>query len=470
MTAEIWLEQWRPRAEPLISEVAANNGVPELVGDGAHERVGSNFRSEGQIVDITSEQTIVRELGPSIRSASGEDLEALVRVELSAYKDVYGEDPASETIEAVRAKFDDRIDLLGDWIRVLEHPDDGVYGMVVMCPTHLSADDFVDKSMTDSATLHDVFDPEGDNAYIVNMAILSNDHDVNSLDMFRDASQFGVERGLSTAYFESRLPRFQRWLDHQTTVDGIESPTDAEVDAYAEQYWQLTKEVNGEDTPIDPLLAMYVKYGSRPLRLVRNAWNEDHTSRAYGVLCSFTPSADFLNSSETDEPDQTIDKSESIGTRVMERLRLNRKRIATASILGSVALGVPHVVDNWDRVVDEGPVYAASYGLFTAAYLSGGITRLASGVGRRVSAWMHSNHDEEAEPSGLVKKVENASLYANGIGAVGMAGTAVAATIALLPPRSWPAPITLAGLDAAASIWSRRELLHSDREPSDHSL
>lgn len=173
-----------------------------------------------------------------------------------------------------------------------------------------------------------------------------------------------------------------------------------------------------------------------------------------------------------------------------------RKKVAGIAIFASVAVGAPHVAENWDELWGKGLGYGIAYGTFTALYSAGGIAKLGSVFKRR---FLSSNADPETEMSeknkieeglaaeaeelqpvaddsalklpsvdatqaeltrGRSLKRENLYLIANGVGAVGMGVTAAAATVALLPPVSWPVPLAAATADVGLTIWSRRELLH----------
>ncbi|USN97411.1 MAG: hypothetical protein H6799_03540 [Candidatus Nomurabacteria bacterium] len=135
----------------------------------------------------------------------------------------------------------------------------------------------------------------------------------------------------------------------------------------------------------------------------------------------------------------------------------NKKRVAGALVTGSVAMGIPHVVDNWDELWTRGVGYGIAYTVFGSLYLAGGAVKSAGMAKRGVSRAANKNQDEINKPYDS----ENAGLIVNGIGAVGMGATALGATVALLPAKSWPLPVAAAAIDIVASVWSRATLIES---------
>lgn len=244
-------------------------------------------------VSASPERAISAE--PRVRAATPDDVDALVRVELSAYQEVYG-NPTPQKQAELRQKYAERVDLLGDWLRVLEEPGKGVYGMMVCCRTNLGRQDFVEQASTLDMTNNDVIrqthDPDGTNVYIVNLAILANNRGQGArFHLLGDAIQKGMAEGIAHTYFESRMPGFERWLARQlpglSKEDIAALPTEA-VDNYAQTYWTATRGEPGEERPLDPLLYMYTSFGCKPLMLVSDAWKTDRPSRGYGVLFEYT--------------------------------------------------------------------------------------------------------------------------------------------------------------------------------------
>jgi len=216
-----------------------------------------------------------------VRAATPDDIERLAQIELTAFRDVYGDPPPDEKAREVTAKYTERVELLGEWLRVLESPRDGVYGMLVFCPTNMEKDIFLETDPTDNSFICKAFDPTGENVYVINLAIMPNNSTGNRFDLFADGIALGQERGIKRAYFESRLPKFRSWLLSELDITNTSELPPDKIEAYAETYWQLK---DGEGQPVDPLMRLYTDFGCRPLCLVRDAWRVDAASCSFGVF------------------------------------------------------------------------------------------------------------------------------------------------------------------------------------------
>lgn len=215
-----------------------------------------------------------------------EDLDKLVALEIAAFSDVYGQAISTERYEEVRKKFAHRLEKIGNWIKVIE--DKGsreILGMVVGCPTNFDHEELVQYDMTTRKSLDEVYDPDGRNLYILNLATHPKAPKNLRFNLLGGLLAEGFRSKAQQAYFESRLPGFNAWVDNlDVELDGSD---DELRDELADIYWRQTEEVNGRTQPIDKLLRLYVQLGATPLRLVPEAWEEDKPSDAYGVLCEF---------------------------------------------------------------------------------------------------------------------------------------------------------------------------------------
>lgn len=219
-----------------------------------------------------------------VRAAALADLDAIVRVELEAFSDVYGERPSKGVVRSVRSKYRERLKLLGEWVRVIENQQFGVYGVFVCCPTSYDRREFLveQRDLTSNEAIHEIYDPKGKNVYVVNLAVLpkAQGRGAHRL-LFADAIKKAIKVGMERAFFESRLPGLRHWLE--TLPD--EEWDGESIRSLADKYWRLTDDAN---KPIDRLLRKYTNFGCVPLRLVENAWGPDAPSMGYGVLCEFT--------------------------------------------------------------------------------------------------------------------------------------------------------------------------------------
>lgn len=222
---------------------------------------------------------------PSVRNATLEDVDALVNVELTAFRDVYG-DPTPEVVESVKQSYQERVKLLDDLVSVLED-ERGVYGLIASCTTDLTESDFLsgDLDMTDTATIQRIYAAAGKNAYVVNLAVLPDRAGRNDVPyLIASALAKGHELGVAVAYFVSRIPGFDAWQKARATGTEAGFLSTASTDELANTYWQATQR-NGK--PLDPLIRMYSDLGARPLRLVSDAWKPDRSSGGYGVMFEY---------------------------------------------------------------------------------------------------------------------------------------------------------------------------------------
>lgn len=227
---------------------------------------------------------------PRVRAATMADLDSLVHIEFAAYNEVYGRTLDLDLIAETRDKYFERIELLGEWVRVLEDRRHGTYGMIVCCPTNLPKEDFISEArdMTQNEALYDVRDPNGKYGYIVNLAILPRFQGWGThFVLFEDCRQRAVANGVESVFFESRIPGFKRWLARERETREAAGLSAPKVHEAAESYWRLTVRQGELEKPKDPLLQIYADFGCVPLCLIENAWEADDASMGYGVLCEF---------------------------------------------------------------------------------------------------------------------------------------------------------------------------------------
>jgi hypothetical protein len=234
--------------------------------------------------------------GPVVRAAKPDDLDALVTLELRAFRDVYGSAPDPMVVASVRARYADRLSLLGPWARVLETATAGVVGMLLCLPIRLSRIEVVElleqgPDLTDVDVLRSLFEESGTALWVLNLAVLDGQLLGASLYLNADMRAMARAHGIRHIYFRSRLPGFASWLAEQCPqVDQLALPK-ASRDAFVQRYWRSTVRRGGMDRPVDPLMATYVDRGCVPLSLVPD-WVIDRRSLGYGVLfespCSTT--------------------------------------------------------------------------------------------------------------------------------------------------------------------------------------
>lgn len=337
---------------------------------------------------------------PSVRAATYADLDAIVGIETSAFRDVYGVDPDPMAVTEIRQKYIDRIELLGDLVRVLQNPDRGVYGVMVCCTTDLGRDDFLteERDMTSSATLREIYNLDGKNAYIVNLAVHPKYQGGESLNLLVDALKIGEELGVEKAYFTSRLPGFEEWtkswaaqeFSRAIAEEFGQPPTTTQL---ADYYWRLKVEeqrVGGRtEKAFDPLLRFYVDFGAKPLKLVEDAWKPDKSSHGYGVLCEY----DLAKGANSPTSPETLEPARTPRGKVFEWIRNRQKLLA----LGAIVLAAGGYVasqgglDETLASIKEMPRAISRTYLGSLAAFGAGIVLMGVGAVREIkwSNWRH---------------------------------------------------------------------------------
>ncbi len=224
-----------------------------------------------------------------VRPARDSDLNELVKLELTTFGDVYGEDPHRDVVKSIEKKYAERVSLLGSWFTVLADDEDRLSGMLVCCKTSLDEGYFLGKEggehedMTSAGAVETVFDPEGKNLYIVNLAVSHSDQDnASSLDLILDGMIRAKNEGIQKAYFTSRLPRFMHWLQETGYSEGLAMKDKDLLGRLADQYVEFRRP---DGKLYDPLLELYVgSYGARVLRAIPEAWVIDYPSKAFGAV------------------------------------------------------------------------------------------------------------------------------------------------------------------------------------------
>jgi hypothetical protein len=442
------------------------------------------------VAPVLPETTYDTKIESIVRAATPEDVDALTNIELIAYSEIYGDNPDDDTVNTVRTKYSERVSLLGDWMRVLEDPHLGVYGMIVACPTSHDRQDFMQGAldMTDNSIIRDVYDPQGKNAYVVNLAILPHHkRQGGRFDLFADAIKVGSERGIETTFFESRLPGFDRWLKSAYSEDDLRGLDKSSIDTLAEYYWRSKEIRGGVSVPKDPLLRIYTNFGCTPLKLITDAWKTDKPSVGYGVLCEFSvpkeegsevhasglanasevhdevryvdvpvTDKDRLKLAEASEAADGLEGSGGFFRGILNTARRHKKAVIVGtSVLATAAYAyaskddISHLLD---KAKEEGPeylsAYAASMGLFI-----GGAAMMAVGVGAKIgSIFRKENRSVEnlAHQAPTNERLLRGGFWVNLAGAV---GAAVVAGAAIAEAKAWPLmPAAAADLYATLAL------------------
>jgi len=226
----------------------------------------------------------------SVRSASAQDIPALVDIDMISFRKVYEEYPSdSDSLKAELVdKFTHRHEILGsEWTSVLEQRGEPV-GFMTSCPTHKTPESFVSwEETTNNGTLDGTFNSEGDNVYVTSLSVLPKGTSAKGM-LFAHQLGNSLKGGYKEAFFESRMPGLRNWLKSQCAQAGVEFETLAQeqVQSFAEQYFQLNETINPSELPHDRLLRLYKSIGCTLLKLVPDAY-QDAESLNYGVLCTY---------------------------------------------------------------------------------------------------------------------------------------------------------------------------------------
>ena len=226
-----------------------------------------------------------------IRQAVASDLEQLVELDLRSFRQVYkhyGE--KGDRRDVVTDLFKSRLDRFSEWIAVAE-TEAGIEGVLMVCPTRQTPDEFESwEQATQDGTLDGLFDPRGDHLYVVTLSMTPRaaQNDVAKALLARQLAA-AIRNKKGSAFFESRLPGFRRWLKRSGHGNLLDDPSDtviSEMYELAIEYSESTIDLEGVQRPRDIELRMYSELGCTPVRLVTDAY-EDYQSVNFGVLMHY---------------------------------------------------------------------------------------------------------------------------------------------------------------------------------------
>jgi hypothetical protein len=226
-----------------------------------------------------------------VREAALADIPEIVDVDMKSFAKVYKEygETEDELRDRLTTNFEGRFNLVGGyWMPVLEK-DGKIVGFMTSCPTSKDPEDFKSwEETTDNGTLHNTYNPDGRNVYVVTLSVLPEG--TPGKDMLY-ANQIGkmLEGPYDKGFFESRMPGFRLWAVRKARESGtrLNALSEEERNAYAEEYFttKITDE-KGKQVPLDPLLRLYERIGCKLLKVVPDAY-EDAPSMNYGVVCVY---------------------------------------------------------------------------------------------------------------------------------------------------------------------------------------
>lgn len=227
-----------------------------------------------------------KELKPKrtgVREASIGDIERLVDIDIQCFDDIYSEHPPdTESVEDMLTK---RLKNAGE-LMIVGSVNDEIQGFMTCQiidndPSQITSWE----TTTNNGTLEGVDTQNGKYFYVVNMTV-TKDGSNNNIGSMLVANMCArlIEAGAEKAFLLSRLPGFKSWV---TSLGLDPSELDEQtVDSLATQYSNLTIENGQNKAPYDPMLRRYSEYGTRPVRLVKNGY-EDPASLNYSMLCEF---------------------------------------------------------------------------------------------------------------------------------------------------------------------------------------
>lgn len=218
-----------------------------------------------------------------IRLATPQDLDRLVEIDLECFEDAYREDPPS--FEEMHERFSSRQRIAGD-LMVVGEVNGRIEGTMACQVTDKRIEDFTSwEETTDNGYLTTTHNPSGKFFYVINLAVTPKGSEVNLSD-FLVTNMYGrfVEQRKEATLLLSRIPDLSKWLQENNVE--FERLTTLEQDALATEYLSATKIVEGKEVPYDGILHRMIREGSRPVRAVREGF-QDPPSHNYGVLCTY---------------------------------------------------------------------------------------------------------------------------------------------------------------------------------------
>ncbi len=226
------------------------------------------------------------------RRAQLTDLDALVELDIEAFKAVYAEyDQTDEELrEELGEKFAKRLEKIDlDWVRVAEM-DGEICGFMMSCPTSKAPEDFVSwEDTTNHGTLEGTYDPNGENVYVVSLTMPRPECGDSPKNMlFVDQIGKMIQDGYKRGYFESRMPGLREWVTEECQKRSLDlgKLEQEELTALANEYASSKVIRNGKEVLRDPHLRMYESIGCRFEAVVPDAY-QDGPSMNYGVVAVY---------------------------------------------------------------------------------------------------------------------------------------------------------------------------------------
>lgn len=213
------------------------------------------------------------------------DLPFLVAIEKDRYKELYSENPKTDS--EVGMLFSERLNVAGDWMWTAYQNKTPV-GFLSAMPTSQAPDDFVSwEESTNNGKLVGKIDRRGKNVYVVNLDVSRSATPDNAQYMLMSqlASKV-IKYNSEQVFFESRMPMFRDWVykDENIGQEKWKKLSDAEKLKVAIDYSILRSEKSGKMRLYDRLLRFYDESGFKLVRVVPNAFN-DGESLNFGMVC-----------------------------------------------------------------------------------------------------------------------------------------------------------------------------------------
>jgi hypothetical protein len=191
-----------------------------------------------------------------------------------------------------------RIELLGDWARVLVMPAGNIVGMSLSYPVNIGRAELIELTdqgydLSHSEVIRELMDESGTALWGLNLAVTPGAPVIGGM-LFLSSSMRSLRmaKGIERGFFASRLPGLARWAAAQLPgADVAELPREQQ-EVLAERYLHATVQRGGVARTADPLLAMYIDSGAVPVKLV-SLWGASRPARGvidapslgYHVLC-----------------------------------------------------------------------------------------------------------------------------------------------------------------------------------------
>lgn len=271
--------------QPPPVEISPDDTDGQAISDPAVTSPAGNESENKKSKKEKSKKPTVR-----VRPATPKDIPRLTEIDMQLYRKLYlaqGQDLDIRRKE-VEHMLSKRLGNAGKLMLVTEI-DGAIEAFMTCMITDKGPEEFESwESSTNDGTLDGVHSQQGKYIYTVNLTAKPKATDAGAHNMMM-GRQLGhmIGSGIDSAYFESRIPLFGRWVERRLKEadTNIGSLSDDQLDELAQEYFESRVTLNGKEVRRDPMLRMYEQMGAKSVKVVKGAF-DDPQSLNYGVVCT----------------------------------------------------------------------------------------------------------------------------------------------------------------------------------------